>query len=493
MAVNIKKEFGTTRSRKPELSTLIYGKVPPQAPDLEEAVIGAILLERDTMELLFEVIQDPEVFYVDAHQRIFKAIREMYEKGIPIDLLTVTEQLRKTNELELIGGAYALTMLSMKVLSSAHVEAHARIIVEKYKGRELIRICGYAMLEGYEDTDIFDAIEKTEIAMYQLSSIGMKKKAKPISHGIIDVMKKLGNLIERNVDFTGINTGFPPLNDLTGGWQKTDFIVIAARPSVGKTAFVINASLNAAFDSTYGGPVAIFSLEMEEGQIIERMLSCISGVPLDHIRKPKKLDTDKCELERINAAAQRLSQVKIHIDDTAGLRSLELRAKARKLVSQHGVKLIIIDYLQLMETDTDRGDNREQQVSKISRDLKKLAKDLDIPIIALSQMSRGIDTEKRAPQLSDLRESGAIEQDADLVMFLYRPTDKTIEKHPELKGKILGSIAKHRNGQTDDVAFNANNIIQRWTESSSFTGDDAQAYYLKGDYKPTISDDDLPF
>ena len=494
--------MATQRKERPtEITTLMMGKLPPQAPDMEEAVLGAAMLEYETMETLFEIIPDPEIFYVDAHQKIYSAIRKVYESGRKVDLLTVTEQLRKTNDLESIGGAGYLARLTMAVLSSAHLEDHARIIIEKHLGRNLIRIGAEAMNNGYDvSVDIFDAMETAENKMYLLSSIGVKKQVKSVSQGVIRTMKKISRLIDSNVDFTGVNTGFPPLNECTGGWQKTDLIILAARPSVGKTAFAINTALNAAFDSQYGGPVAIFSLEMDEDQIIQRMLSCISGVLLDHIRKPKKLTKE--ELERLEIAGKQLSKINIQIDDTAGLTTMELRAKARKLKSKYDIKLIVIDYLQLMECDRDKWENREQQISKISRDLKKLAKDLDIPVIALSQMSRGVDTSNREPQLSDLRESGAIEQDADLVMFLYRPSKDTLDKKPHLEGKVLGTIKKHRNGALDDMVFNANNRIQRWTENSGFiisgTGipDNNQGYYLSTSNTVDSSNnnkDDLPF
>jgi replicative DNA helicase len=396
--------------------------------------------------------------------------------------------------LEAVGGAHFITQLSQAILSSAHLETHARLIIEKHLGRELIKIGGEAVYNGYDQSlDVFEAMEKTEIKMYQLSSLGVKKKVKPVKQAVMETLMKISKLKDRNVDFTGVNTGFPPLNECTGGWQSSDLIIIGARPSVGKTAFAINTGLNAAADPEYGCPVALFSLEMDVDQLIQRMLSCISAVPLDHIRKPKKMDRE--EMERVEKAGIRLSNMKIHIDDTAGLTSMELRAKCRKLVSQDGVGLIIIDYLQLMECDKDKGENREQQISKISRDLKKMAKDLNVPVIALSQMSRSVDTQNREPQLSDLRESGAIEQDADLVMFLYRPTEKALEKKPDLKGKVLGTIKKNRQGALADVVFDANNRIQRWTENMGTSSTGETDFQLQNYHQPVsnITKDDLPF
>ncbi len=469
---------------------LMYGKVPPQSPEFEEAVLAVALLEMDALETVFEIIQDPEVFYADNHQRIFSAIKKLYDSGSKVDLLTVAERLRKDGDLEAIGGPHALAKMTDAVTSSAHVEEHARIVVEKHLARELIRIGNEAIQNGYNPAvDVFKAMETAEVKMYQLSSVGVKKKVKRIAQVVNETAKTMLSIIDRNVDFTGINTGFPSLNKCTGGWQKTDLIILAARPSVGKSALTVNLALNAAMDTVYGGGVAIFSLEMSAEQICQRMTSAMSRVYFDKIKNPKKMDA--IDNEAYQRASRKLAELPIFIDDTAGLTSMELRTKVRKLVSQDDVRIVFVDYLQLMESDgNSRNGNREQEISKISRELKKLAKDCNIPIIALSQMSRGVDTQNREPQLSDLRESGAIEQDADIVMFLYRPGEKTIEQKPHLKGAILGTIKKNRNGALEEVIFSANNQIQHWTEYTNnyFTEDGRHMIQVE-----TAKQDDLPF
>ena len=428
MAVNIKKEFGSTRSRKPDLTTLVYGKVPPQAPELEEAVLGASMLEKDTFAQVLEIIQSEECFYVDAHQKIYAAMRRLFDKGTPVDLLTITEELRKTNELELIGGAYYLTRLTMSVLSSAHVESHARIVMEKFIQRELIRISGSVISDAYEDsTDVFDLLEV-----------------------LIRTVNEIEENRKKTDDITGVPSGFASLDRLTAGWQKTDLIILAARPSVGKTAFALNLAMNAAMNAGKQFPVAVFSLEMGAGQIVKRMLSAVTDVSMEAITRGKMAEHEFIQLSQ---RMGKLAQAKIFLDDQAALNILELRAKARRLKQKHDIQLIIIDYLQLMQANVDKSGNREQEISKISRDLKALAKELEVPIIALSQLNRSVETRKesKVPQLSDLRESGAIEQDADLVMFLYRPEYHGINNDAmgeTIEGETQIHIAKHRNGST---------------------------------------------
>ncbi len=451
MAVNIKKDLGNTRSRKPDLTTLVYGKVPPQAPELEEAVLGACMLEKDTFAQVLEIIQSAECFYMDAHQKIYAAMRRLFDKGTPVDLLTITEELRKTNELELIGGAYYLTRLTMTVLSSAHVEAHARIVMEKFIQRELIRISGSVISDAYEDsTDVFDLLDKAESGLYEITDKHLRKNFKSLQDVLIRTMDEIDEARKKTDDVTGVPSGFTGLDRLTGGWQKTDLIILAARPSVGKTAFALNLAMNAAMNSSKTFPVAVFSLEMGAGQIVKRMLSCVSEVSMEAIARGKMAEHEFIQMsQRMN----KLAQAKIYIDDQAALNIFELRAKARRLKQKHDIEMILIDYLQLMQASIEKGGNREQEISKISRDLKALAKELEVPIIALSQLNRSVETRKesKVPQLSDLRESGAIEQDADLVMFLYRPEYHGITNDAmgeTVEGETHIHIAKHRNGST---------------------------------------------
>ena len=451
MAVNIKKEFGTSRSRKPDLTTLVYGKIPPQAPELEEAVLGASMLEKDTFAQVLEIIQSEECFYVDAHQKIYAAMRRLFDKGTPVDLLTITEELRKTNELELIGGAYYLTRLTMSVLSSAHVESHARIVMEKFIQRELIRISGSVISDAYEDsTDVFDLLDKAESGLYEITDKHLRKNFKSLNDVLIRTMSEIEENRNKTDDITGVPSGFASLDRLTAGWQKTDLIILAARPSVGKTAFALNLAMNAAMNAGKQYPVAVFSLEMGAGQIVKRMLSAVTDVSMEAITRGKMAEH---EFVQLSQRMGKLAQAKIFIDDQAALNIFELRAKARRLKQKHDIQLILIDYLQLMQASVDKSGNREQEISKISRDLKALAKELEVPIIALSQLNRSVETRKESkiPQLSDLRESGAIEQDADLVMFLYRPEYHGITNDAmgeTVEGETQIHIAKHRNGST---------------------------------------------
>ena len=451
MAVNIKKDFGTTRNRKPDLTTLVYGKVPPQAPELEEAVLGASMLEKDTFAQVLEIIQSEECFYVDAHQKIYSAMRRLFDKGTPVDLLTITEELRKTNELDIIGGAYYLTRLTMSVLSSAHVEAHARIVMEKFIQRELIRISGAVIGDAYEDsTDVFDLLDKAESGLYEITDKHLRKNFKSLNEVLIKTVNEIEENRKKTDDITGVPSGFASLDRLTAGWQKTDLIILAARPSVGKTAFALNLAMNAAMNAGKQFPVAVFSLEMGAGQIVKRMLSAVTEVSMESITRGKMAEHEFVQMSQRMA---KLSQAKIYLDDQAALNIFELRAKARRLKQKHDISLIIIDYLQLMQANVDKSGNREQEISKISRDLKALAKELEVPIIALSQLNRSVETRKESkiPQLSDLRESGAIEQDADLVMFLYRPEYHGINNDAmgeTIEGETQIHIAKHRNGST---------------------------------------------
>jgi replicative DNA helicase len=466
MIVNTKKDLSTLR-RKPDLSAMVYGKIPPQAPEMETAVLGAIMLEKDKLEEVFEIIQDDNCFYVDAHRKIFAAIRSLANSGSPIDLLTVTEELRKRNELEIVGGAYYLTTLTLNVVSSAHVEAHARIVMEKFVQRELIRISGEVIADAYEDsTDVFDLLDKAEAGLYEITDKHLRKNYKSLNEVLMQTMQEIEEALNQHSDLTGVPSGFAALDKLTGGWQRSDLIVLAARPSVGKTAFALNLIMNAAMNREKPFAAAIFSLEMGAGSIVKRMLSAVTEVRMEGITKGR---LEAAELKQIQQRMNLLAKAPIFIDDQAGLNVFELRAKARRLKQKHDLQLIIIDYLQLMQGSSNNGGNREQEISKISRDLKMLAKELDIPIIALSQLNRSVESRKesKVPQLSDLRESGAIEQDADLVMFLYRPEYYGLnnnEKGEAIEGETHIHVAKHRNGQLDNIRVKFLGHFQKFVE-----------------------------
>ena len=456
--------------RKPslDLSTMVYGKVPPQAKELEESVLGAIMLEKGAFDIAIEILK-PECFYVDAHQRIFRCFQSLAQKSEPIDILTVVEELKSKEELEMVGGPYAITKLTNMVVSSANIDAHARIILQKFIQRELIRISGEIIGDAYEDTtDVFDLLDESESKMFNITNNYLKKNFDEIGTVLVKTIQRIDDLRNKQEDISGVPTGFPKLDKLTYGWQPTDLIILAARPSVGKTAFALNLARSAALHPTKPTGVAFFSLEMSAGQLVQRILSAESGIMLEKINRGKLEDY---EMEQLySKGIKKLSNAPIFIDDTAALNIFEFRAKARRLVNKHKVGLIIIDYLQLMSGSGERNSNREQEISRISRDLKGLAKELSVPIIALSQLSRAVESRKESkmPQLSDLRESGAIEQDADLVMFLYRPEYyeiNTNEMGESNRGETHVRIAKHRNGSLDNIVLKALLHIQKFVEA----------------------------
>ncbi|MGK2862252.1 MAG: replicative DNA helicase [Chitinophagaceae bacterium] len=466
---NINKERKQKRRSSIDLGTMVYGKVPPQAKDLEEAVLGAIMLEKNAFDTVVEILK-PECFYVEAHQRIFSAMQSLANKSQPIDILTVAEELRSREELEMVGGPYYVTKLTNTVVSSAHIDAHARIVLQKFIQRELIRISGEIIGDAYEDsTDVFDLLDDAESKLFEITNNHLRKEYNSIDTILVNTIKRIEDLRQRNEDVTGVPSGFSGLDRVTYGWQNTDLIILAARPAVGKTAFALNLARNAAMHPTKPTPVALFSLEMSAGQLVQRILSAESEIWLEKIARGKM---EEHEMKQLYARGiQRLSQAPLYIDDTPALNIFELRAKCRRLKNKHNIGMVIIDYLQLMSgTGDSRNSNREQEISNISRNLKGLAKELNVPIIALSQLSRAVEQRgakegSRIPQLSDLRESGAIEQDADMVMFLYRPEyyDLTTSADGEnIKGLTEVKIAKHRNGTLETVKLKALLHIQKF-------------------------------
>ena len=464
---NLNKDRRTRRKSPVDLSTMVYGKVPPQAKDLEEAVLGAIMLEKGAFDTIIEILK-PECFYVEAHQRIFKAFQTLAQKSLPIDILTVVEELRIREDLDVIGGPYYVTKL---VSSSAHIESHARIILQKFIQRELIRISGEIIGDAYEDsTDVFDLLDDAESKLFEITNNHLRKNFDDINTVLVKTINRIEDLRTKDEDITGVASGFKTLDRVTNGWQSTDLIVLAARPSVGKTAFALNLARHAALHPTKPTPVGFFSLEMSAGQLVQRILSAESEITLEKISRGKLEDYEMKQL--YTKGIDKLSKAPIFIDDSAALNIFELRAKCRRLVNKHHVGLIIIDYLQLMSGSNDRNGNREQEISRISRDLKGLAKELQVPIIALSQLSRAVETRKESkmPQLSDLRESGAIEQDADMVMFLYRPEYYEItanEFGESNKGETHVRIAKHRNGSLETIKLRALLHIQKFIEEDN--------------------------
>lgn len=430
----------------------IGGKLQPQAPELEEAVLGALMLEKDALTAVIDILK-PEIFYKDAHKIIFNAIKILFEKTQPVDILTVTAQLRFSGELEIVGGAFYVTELTNRVASAANIEFHARIVSQKYIQRELIKISTEIINNAYEDTtDIFELLDSAEKNLFSIAENNLRKN----SESLADVMKAaiadIENLKDKADGLSGVPTGFSSLDRITSGWQKSDLIIIAARPGMGKTAFVMSVARNAAVD--FNKPVAIFSLEMSSKQLANRLISGETELTSEKLRKG---DLQLHEWKQLHVKIQKLSAAPIFIDDTPALNIFELRAKCRRLKAQQNIELIIIDYLQLMSGNGDnKGGNREQEIGSISRALKSIAKELDVPVIALSQLSRAVETRGGAkkPQLSDLRESGSIEQDADMVLFLYRPEYYQFTEDENMKstaGIAEVIIAKHRNGSLDTV------------------------------------------
>ncbi len=484
-SLNKDKKF--KRKTAPDLSTMMYGKVPPQAKDLEEAVLGAIMLEKGAFDTVVEILK-AECFYVDAHQRIYRAMQSLQQKNQPIDILTIVEELRLKEELDIVGGPYNVTRLTNAVVSAANIETHARIILQKFIQRELIRISGEIIGDAYEDsTDVFDLLDDAESKLFEITNNHLRKNFDSIDAVLVKTVQRIEDMRHRNEDITGVPSGFPQLDQVTYGWQPSDLIILAARPAVGKTAFVLNLARNAALHPTKPTAVAVFSLEMSSAQLVQRILSAESEIWLEKISRGK---LEEHEMKQLYAKGiQRLAQAPIYIDDTAALNIFELRAKCRRLKNKHNIGMILIDYLQLM-SGTGGNTNREQEISRISRDLKGLAKELHVPIIALSQLSREVEKRKdgnKMPQLSDLRESGAIEQDADMVMFLYRPEyyDITSNEFGESnKGETHVRIAKHRNGTLETIKLRAMLHIQKFVEYESDDNGFPGAMPSGGNWKP---------
>jgi replicative DNA helicase len=439
--------------RKPGFADAIFehGKIPPQALDLEEAVLGAMMLENDRLAEVIEILKQ-EVFYKESHQIVFNAIKRLFGNNEPVDILTVTEELRKNGELELAGGAYFITMLTNRIASAANIEFHARIIIQKFIQRELIRVSSEIIKDAYEDsTDVFDLLDKAETGLFAISETTIGKSYMDMQSIIKEAIREIAAGRNQEGRLKGVGSGFTELDRITSGWQKSDLIIIASRPGMGKTAFSLTMARNAAID--FKKPVAVFSLEMSSVQLVTRLISSETEIPQEKLRKGTM---EEHEWAQLNTRITSLINAPLFIDDTAALSIFDLRAKCRRLKAHHDIQMIIVDYLQLMQGSQDTRGNREQEISSISRSLKTLAKELDVPVIALSQLSRA--SEKRAaaakPILSDLRESGSIEQDADMVLFIYRPEYYKIDTDDQgdsTAGVAEVLIAKNRNGPLKDV------------------------------------------
>lgn len=476
------------------------GKLPPQALDLEEAVLGALMLEKNALTAVIEYLR-PEHFYKEQHKEIYQAITDLFKASEPVDMRTVVAQLRKNGKLEVVGGAYYIAELTSKVSSAANIEYHSRIIIEMAIKRDLIQIASQIQQDAYEDTtDVFDLLDKTEQSIFAISDSNLRKNYDTMKSLMFRAVSELQKRKEHKDGLTGVPTGFTKLDRVLSGWQRSDLVIIAARPGMGKTAFVVSALRNAAVD--FNHPVAIFSLEMASLQLVNRLISAEAELESEKI---KRGNLAEFEWQQLVHRTNRLSAAPIFIDDTPALSILELRAKCRRLKAEHNIQLIVVDYLQLMKGDSQG--NREQEIASISRALKGIAKELDVPVIALSQLSRGVETRggDKRPQLSDLRESGSIEQDADIVMFLYRPEYYKItvdEEGMPTNGMAEVIVAKHRNGSLDTVKLK---FIGKYTKFADFDGPSESSFgsitresrlNTFRDEPPPLpprGDDDMPF
>ncbi len=464
----------TPRVRTPQLD---IGRVPPQALDLEEAVLGAMMLDNSAVNDAIDILRTPEAFYDPKHRSIFTAIHDLFRTSQPIDLLTVTEQLRKNGDLEIAGGVYYLSTLTNKVASAAHIEYHSRIIIEKFIQREIIQMSNEILKEAFDETkDVFGVLSKAEEKLFNIAQNNMKKSYDTMNSAMTEAIQEIEKARKNSDGISGIPTGFRDLDRLTSGWQKSDMIVIAARPAMGKTAFVLSMARNTAVDYNMG--VAIFSLEMSSVQLVKRLISSEARIDAEKLRKGDLADH---EFHQIHSRIRKLSKAPIFIDDTPGISIFELRAKCRRMKQKHDIQVVIIDYLQLMTAGTGKGGggNREQEISQISRSIKEIAKELNVPVIALSQLSRSVEQRggDKRPVLSDLRESGAIEQDADIVSFIYRAEYYGLQEDDKGPTQGMGDIiiAKHRNGATDSVRLRFVGKYARFENVNSFMdeeGDD---------------------
>ena len=454
-------------------STLIHlerGKIPPQALDLEEVVLGAMMIDKKGVDEVVDLLS-PESFYKEAHQHIFAAILILFEKSDPIDLLTVSGQFKKEGKLEKVGGDFYLISLTQKVSSSAHIEFHARIILQKFIQRSLIKISSEIIEESYDESvDVFDLLDNAESKLYDITMGNVKKSTETAQDLVIQAKKKIEEIANKE-GLSGVPSGFERVDKVTSGWQPSDLVIIAARPGMGKTALTLSMARNMAVNNNV--PVAFFSLEMSSVQLITRLISSETGLSSEKLRTGR---LEKHEWEQLNVKVKSLEQAPLFIDDTPALSIFDLRAKARRLASQHKIKLLIVDYLQLITVGgNNKTGNREQEISTISRNLKSLAKELDIPVIALSQLSRAVETRtgSKRPILSDLRESGAIEQDADIVSFIYRPQYYKIDEWDDderspTEGQAEFIIAKHRNGGLDNIRLKFNGSLGRFENLDNF-------------------------
>lgn len=476
------------------VSNIELGKLPPQALDLEESVLGALMLEKEALTNIIDILK-PENFYKDAHKEIYQAIIDLFNNSQPIDLLTVTNQLKKNGTLDIVGGSYYVTKLTTRVNSASNIEFHSRIILEQSIKRELINISSKVQKDAYEDTiDVFDLLDQTEQSLFDVSESHIRKNYKKVQNLMKEAIDELETKKEKKDGITGVPSGFIDLDTITSGWQPSDLVIVAGRPSMGKTAFVLSLIRNASIDHNL--PMGIFSLEMSSLQLVNRLISSEAELDSDKIRKGNLKDY---EWQQLLHKTDLLQKAPIFIDDTPALSILELRAKARRLKSQHDIQCIIVDYLQLMTSEYGKtSGNREQEIASISRSLKAVAKELNIPVIALSQLSRAVETRggDKRPVLSDLRESGSIEQDADMVMFIYRAEKYDITEDEDGESTIGVAellLRKNRNGPTGKVKLKFVERFAKFVDKNYIDSSESITLKSKSNIEKLDSDNSDPF
>jgi len=490
-----KSDYNTNRAAYKDV-TSEYGKIPPQAVDLEEAVLGALMLEKDAFAVVGDLLK-PECFYKDAHQRIFRAIHQLFINDDPVDLLTVSEKLKSSGELEQIGGYYYLSQLTSRVASAAHIEFHAKIIVQKYIQRKLIGVCTELQEMAYDEaTDVADLVDKAQKSVFDIADGNIRKDTMEIAPVIEEAIRGIEAAGQRPDGISGIPSWYTALDEVTSGWQKSDLVIIAARPAMGKTAFVLSMARNMAV--SFQQPIALFSLEMSSVQLVNRLIASETGLGSEKIKNGRLTEDEWIHL---HSKIKSLISAPIYVDDTPALSIFELRAKCRRLKQKYDIKVVIIDYLQLMTAGADMRGNREQEVSLISRQLKIIAKELNIPVIALSQLNRGVELrtgDAKKPMLSDLRESGAIEQDADMVLFIHRPEKYGIMTDAQgmsLKGIADIIIAKHRNGAVGEIQLRFISELTRFCDLESvspFHSDTSTGELVTQTFSSKLNDEPVP-
>ncbi len=479
-------------AQKETLSSLIHGnfakelsisdgKMPPNAIEFEKLVIGTFLIDKKGLDYSIDLLT-ADVFYDPRHQEIFRAIVKLFEGNHPVDLMTVIQELKKTEKLNMAGGDHYIIDLTMGVSSSAHIEYHVRVILEKFILRSLINVSANVIDSAYkESTDVFELLDKAEQSFFEITNDTIKKGFDTANTLVTQAIETIKALKDKE-GISGIPSGFKDIDKETGGWQNSDLIIIAARPAMGKTAFLLSMARNIAVEHNI--PMALFSLEMASVQLITRMIASETGISSEKLRKGQMSDE---EWQRLFSNVSALENAPLYIDETPSLSVFDFRAKCRRLVMQHGVKIIMVDYLQLMTANSGKGGagNREQEIAMISRSLKAIAKELNVPVVALSQLSRSVETRPgKRPMLSDLRESGAIEQDADIVSFIFRPEYYKIttwdndedggESSTENQAELI--IAKHRNGATADVRMSFHKNIAKFGDLDLFGGSGGYGY-----------------